>query len=321
MKFVYLFINDSFMKPLLTIIAIMMIQFCTAQNYHPFPTGNASWNNLTYAQWGPGPEQMYMVNSQYFMEGDTLIQGMFYKKIYMQSSDMGLFDPLYIGGLREATDRNIYFFPADAILPTYAPTVFPSDTTETLVYTFNNLQVGMILPINQGNTELSVLAIDSVLIGNSYRKRYEIAQNGTLFGSNYWIEGIGCTKDLFMPFTYEFEWALYTLCFTDTATYHLSYPWGAEDSCHYTLPTGLADPMTTTMKLSPNPCHESVTLECPSLMLPARVTVINLQGKVLLEDEVNSSMHCLNVSHIPPGIFELLCRSEGRISRSKLIVR
>jgi hypothetical protein len=318
---VYLLFNPIFMKLILTFTAILMIQVCLAQSYHPFPTGNASWNNLTWAQWGPSPEQIHLINSQYIMEGDTLIEGKEYQKIFMASVDLGMFEPLYIGGLREDQDKNIYFFPYDIGLPTYSPSVFPTDTAETLLYTFNNLQVGMTLPINQGMTELTVLSIDSVLIGNSYRKRYEIVQNGTLFGPNYWIEGIGCIKDLFMPFTYEFEWALYTLCFTDTATYHLSYPWGAEDSCHYALPTGLIDPLDATVRLSPNPCYEFVNLEQSGLMLPARVQLINMQGQIRLEDDVNSLMHRLDVSHVPPGIYELLFYSEDRISRSKLLIQ
>lgn len=309
------------MKALLSIAVIMMFHICTAQSYHPFPAGNASWNNLTWAQWGPSPEQTHLMNSMYIMEGDTLIQGKGYKKIFMQSPEMGIPDPLYIGGLREDTVRNIFFFPYSTGLPTYSPTIFPSDTSETLLYTFHNLQVGMILPINLGNTELSILGIDSVQVGNSYRKRYEIEQNGTLFGPNYWIEGIGCTKDLFMPFTYEFEWALYTLCFTDTATYHLSHPWGGEDSCHYTLPTGLVEPLDESVRISPNPCRAFVDLELASRILPAKTRLFNLQGQLLLEEEVKQSRHRLDVSHIPPGIYELCFHTGGRISRSKLLIQ
>jgi len=216
----------------------------------------------------------------------------------------------YYGGLREDLEKNIYFFPANLYLSKFPGYYFPADTSECLLYTFNNLEVGMFLPINQGNITIQVVEIDSLLLGNSYHKRYKIWQSD-LIGPDYWIEGIGSAKDLLSPYTREFEWAFYTLCFTDSITYFINSPNG-EDSCHYYLPAVVNEPETPvklTISPVPNDGHFTVTLTNENNRLVS-ISVINSLGILVYESGEFAGSEkierTIDLGQVPDGIYSLI---------------
>jgi len=288
-------------------IGVLFFQFSNAQNYYPFPKDTAHWNNLTWAQWSP--VDMFLENTQYRIQGDTNIGEQTYHKVYYHYTDNPTPYSEYIGGIREDSLKNIFFYPFSVNLPTYTPTVFPNDTSETLIYTFDNLDSGMILPINVGVTEIKVAGVDSVLIGNNYRKRYKIEQEN--IGYDYWIEGIGSIKDLFMPFTYEFEETLYTLCFTDSVTYYINSPNG-EDSCHYALPLGVTEIVSEKISIYPNPASQTIEIKSSVEYDKGIINIYNNQGKKILTDKLIDSKSKIDISQIKPGFFivEIISKNE-----------
>jgi len=292
-------------------IGVLFFQFSNAQNYYPFPTDTAKWNNLTWAQWSP--VDMLLINTEYRIQGDTNIGEKSYKKVYFHHADNPTPYSEYIGGIREDSLKNIFFYPFSINLPTYTPTVFPNDTSETLIYTFNNLDSGMILPINVGVTEIKVVGVDSVLIGNNYRKRYKIEQANTL-GYDYWIEGIGSIKDLFMPFTCEFEERLFTLCFTDSVTYYINSPNG-EDSCHYALPIGVKEIVSKKISIYPNPASHIIEIKSLNENDIGIINIYNSHGKKILTDKLINSKSKIDISQIKPGFFivEIIIKNEKDI--------
>lgn len=289
------------MKKTLTILlGLFLINNLNSQTYVPFPQDSAEWNCLFWHQWSA--YDIFLINSSYLLEGDTLLKGKQYKKVYTDDDNANANPPQYIGGLREDDNKNIYFFPAFYTLQ--GPpglSVFPNDTSEHLLYTFNNLEIGMVLPINEGMSVISVEGIDSVLIGSSYRKRYTINQSG-LFGYDYWIEGIGSVKDLLVPFSYEFEWQYYTLCFTDTMTYHINAPNGA-DSCHYSFPVGLNELEKEVFSVLPNPASNTIRIKnfCP--IENAFITIYNAIGQVVLQIKLLQSETDVDIENLNPGIY------------------
>ena len=290
-------------KALLFIPAIFLIQVLNSQAYYPFPTDTAQWNSLTWAQWSP--VDMLLINSQYLLRGDTTIKGKSYHKIYYNEPDFPNPHNQYIGGMREDSLKNIFFFPASVSLPTYSPTTFPNDTSETLIYTFNDLDSGMILPINQGVAIIKVIGVDSVLMGTEYRRRYKIEQrNLDYIGivQDYWIEGIGSEMDLFMPFTYLFEWSLYTLCFTDSVTYYINSPNG-KDSCHYSVPLGLYEIRPEEFSVYPNPASKEIRVEAGFDLEKSIVNIYNIQGQIMKKGIRVRSGSVINISQIKPGIY------------------
>lgn len=302
-------------KIFLIITGLLFIQSVNCQVYYPFPTDTSQWNCLFWHQWSPA--DIFLTNSQYLLQGDTVINGESYNKIYYTEPDHFSPDTTYIGGLREDSSKNIYFFPYDEYLPTSGPTRFPSDTAEYLLYTFNNLDSGMVLPIDTGATKITVVGIDSVLMGDHYRKRYKIFQDN-LLGYDYWIEGIGSSKDLFIPFTYEFEWFYYTLCFTDTTTYYINSPNG-EDSCHYYIPVGINEINLNNFKVFPNPASKTINIKTSEENLNSSVNIYNSTGQLVIQKRIVAPELEINIESIKPGLYMVKLITPDRTLYSKFI--
>lgn len=286
---------------LLLLFSGWMLQGVFSQNYVSFPTDTAHWNCLFWHQWEPS---FYLLtNYQYQQQGDTVLKGKSYKKIYTKLLDTPS-TYQYLGGLREDTEKQLFFFPADIHCgPPVSNHIFPHDTAEQLLYTFNNLSVGMNLPIISGNNTFHVAAIDSVLVGNKYRKRYEI-HGSCMFGPEYWIEGIGSTKDLLAPFTYEFEWTYYTLCYADTTTYYINGPYGSQ-TCQYLIHINVKDNEPDKIMVSPNPATDFIYIKTPSVNTTFEAIIFNIQGQVLLRKGITASTAELDIRQLESGIYYL----------------
>lgn len=301
-------------KILLIITVILLIQNVNSQTYYPFPTDTASWDCLFWHQWSP--HDIHLTNSQYLLLGDTNINGNDYNKLYYKETDNFPSDNLYIGGIREDSLKNIFFFPYDEHLPT--PEIsFPSDTTEYLIYTFNNLDTGMVLPINTEVYDLIVIGIDSVLLGDSYRKRYKIQHDG-LGGEDYWIEGIGSINELFSSFTHIFEWEYYTLCFTDSTTYYINSPNG-EDSCHYWIPVGITENIKDDIQLYPNPASKTILIKSTMAKEMGLINIYNSTGKLIIQKKLIDSELQINIGNIKSGLYIIEIDYGERKQYSKFI--
>jgi len=266
-------------RRIIIIIALISLKlpFAFSQQYYAFPTNTAHWNTLL---WFNNGSVEWVNNYQYIMQGDTVLKGETYSKIYLKYDNSSLTQ--YIGGLREDTIKNIHFFPKSNCSPAIKPPGFPSDTAECLLYTFNNLDSGTVVPINTANASITVVGVDSVLVGNKFHKRYKIQNSNMTFPPEYWIEGVGSTKDLFSPYSQETDWRLYTLCFADTATYYIHAPNGV-DSCHYSLNLALNEYSLQKIKVYPNPATDIIyfgfttKVECTN----NEILIHNVEGKLM----------------------------------------
>lgn len=297
------------------VFGLFLVNNLSSQTYSSFPTDTAEWNCLFWHQWSAN--DFYLYNSSYLLEGDTNLNGISYKKVYYTETDIPDYNPEYIGGLRENDTKEIYFFPVSEDLLTLGPISFPNDTAEHLLYTFNNLETGMILPINEGKTMISVVGTDSVLMGNSYHKRYTINQQG-LFGYDYWIEGIGSVKDLLVPFSYEFEWEYFTLCFTDTITYYINAPNGA-DSCHFSLPVGLNELEKDVFSVFPNPASNKIHIRKFNSEHNVSLRIYNASGQVVLQRKVLKSGDEIDIENLHQGVYFVEITLADRKQYTKLI--
>ncbi|NVN96197.1 MAG: T9SS type A sorting domain-containing protein [Bacteroidetes bacterium] len=302
-------------KILLAFISICFLTNLYAQNYASFPTESAHWNCLFWHQWQP--DIYYLTNYQYIQQGDTILKGKNYKKIYYKELDSQTQES-YFGGLREDTVKQIFFFPSSSYLSTIDLHSFPNDTAELLLYTFNNLSIGMNLPINTGQATIQVTGIDSILIGNQYRKRYQIQNNKLLFGPEYWIEGIGSTKDLLSPFAEEFECKYYTLCFSDTTTYYINSPDG-NDSCHYLTNIGIFENELNKIELYPNPAKDYINFDM-GMYKDFQLSVYNSVGQSVLKKQLTSSNATLNIQSFQSGMYYYqLINDKGKTISGKFV--
>ena len=186
------------MKKLLLISITMLsltVSYGQTSVYHSFPDSDAIWN-VTY-----GGYQAQFSKYSYTLTSDTIVNSVTYKKIYQQKSNYPN-DPwtsgcdwccpspaiiYYAGALREDIgSKKVFYLPVSA-------------SSDTLLYDFN-LAVGDPVPLSINNwcPALQVGSIDSVLIGTSYRKRWNMADPNIncVSTTSSVIEGIGNTFGL-----------------------------------------------------------------------------------------------------------------------------
>jgi hypothetical protein len=167
----------------LILFNILLQTFLSAQKYYPFETTNVVWNELKESGYLKVSGYDYPPNKfieTYFINGDTIINDFKFYKIFIQGSN----DSSYIGCFREE-DRKVYYNGVDYFH-------FETDSI-ILLYDFNKQKNDTIYT---GTWHRSVInEIDSILIGNSYRKRFQMDDG------QFWIEGIGSNFGFLYPMT------------------------------------------------------------------------------------------------------------------------
>jgi len=153
------------MKQMTLIFALILIinQSLKCQNYVPFPTENVNWNVFYAGTCSETPPDTVLI--RYTIHGDTTINEIQYSKLCIESGDTANPTIQGIGGLRE-NDKKIYY---------RGQTIIDgSNDEEYLLYDFTK-QIGDTIKHDlYGEFYSVILDIDSVEIGDSYRKRYKV---------------------------------------------------------------------------------------------------------------------------------------------------
>lgn len=287
----------------LTFFLVAMLGNLTfSQDYVPFPTGEARWNHLNWHQ--IIPDEYTLTNYSYFQSGDTVINNQTYHKLY---NEPGWITASYIGGVREDSLKNIYFFPKEIYIEYGIGIVwFPSNTQEHLLYSFNDLYTGKTLTIN--DKEITIGQIDTIVINDQPRRRYSV--EGTWNRDEYWIEGIGSDNEFFSAYTYEFEWQNFVTCFTqdDQPTVFVSHPF-MHDACEYYV--GINDPEPEQINIFPNPASESIRITT-DFTGSYQIMIYNSQGRCIFQQPAFSETTVLNISHFKDGIYYIRCTQKGK---------
>ncbi len=175
------------MKNILLIILFLKSFSIDGQTnvYHSFPDSNAVWN-FNYSIYCGFGGMVYGRDYSIILSGDTLIGSQIYHKLKrpfienINAENCGVPQIGYLGAIRQDTlAKKVFFFP-------------PAENEETLLYDFN-MEVGDTVRGFIGLLEPDTVEyIDSVFVGNSYRKRWMI---NSCYGIQI-IEGIGSTYGL-----------------------------------------------------------------------------------------------------------------------------
>jgi hypothetical protein len=260
-----------------------------AQNYTPFPQ-SATWNEVTIFQDNPNWPNIshYTLN---LIDEDTIIQQQIYRKLFYING----VNEIYSGALRETSDKRIYYYPI-------------GDTTEHLLYQFD-LKVGDTVFVHKTGNPTTVQEIDSILVGSSYRKRCLIRSPQTLFGPEYWIEGIGSTKGLLSPYEgFEFENMLWLCGFeSGSVSYQIEQP------SFNTYCTTSVEPIATpeSNDLFPNPTHDLLNIS--KLAIKDQYQIFNIYGVNCTKMVRQGAEGILNVQNLNSGAYFLW--SKGRYQR------
>jgi hypothetical protein len=260
-----------------------------AQSYTPFPQ-SATWNEVDI--WQPGPTSITIRYYDYILvDEDTVIEQKTYQKIFRSDNQL-----TYVGGLRQTNDKRIYYYPM-------------SDTTEHLLYQFG-LEVGDTLTVHKSGQPTTILEIDSVFVGITYRKRYQVQSIQGIFGPEYWIEGIGSTKGLFFPYDgYEFENSFWVCTYQSNGiSYQIGQPSAFNTYCTTSI-DAIAIPASS--EIFPNPTHDHLNIS--EAMLKDGYQIFDAFGVNCTKLVSQQAMGVLDIQTLKAGMYFLW--SNGRYQR------
>ena len=285
--------------------------FASAQTsfYHPFPDSNACWNfNFSQAIciFGYSFEEYSII-----IEGDTTINDQIYHTLntpYVDFFTNGTCTQIngsgYKGAVRQdIQNKKVYYIP-------------PLSSTEHLLYDFNmgigDTVQGYTAP-NTGTYD-TVILIDSVLVGNNYRKRwftndwYEI----------YFIEGIGSTFGLIENSPgYSTDANTYGLeCFMQNE--NALYP-DTNINCQLITSTGDIEDFTNKVHVFPNPSQGSFFISFDQPDNIRKIQITDLVGNIVFQSEIKHQKQ-FSTEKFPAGFYLLKVSDQYNKTTSKILI-
>lgn len=304
------------MRKLVLLLVLMPFLAFGQQNIPLLKDGNI-WRVARAAINHP-PDPWWIIKQQYYLNGDTLINGINYKKLYSCDYSPSLYNLFYLGGMREDSLNRIYVY-VDSNNFTFNPIIQPN--TEYLVYDFG-LNVGDTIRLfNMQDSILILQTVDSVFIGNRYRKRWQLVDE---FNSpkKVWIDGIGDITGLFFPLEHCFEETQMLTCFEEYEGILWSNPGLQGIDC---FSVGIEENIQEINKVSVNPNPTSGKLNIELAEIPKETVLVELydiSGRLIKLDEFfNQSNFSLELTDLQNGIYILNIKSTKEFNKSIKIIK
>lgn len=297
--------------------------------YHPFPDSGAVWmmQFTQYCELAPNfPYPHCTYDYQYAVKGDTLINGMNYKKIYWEEL---ISDCIFVSAPNNYT----------CSAPVYYSFLFyfiRNDTAARKVYAFYNTQDQLIydFSLNIGDTMIAprcgglITDIDSILIGGNYRKRFIVDGNGT--GVGYWIiEGIGSVGNQLGGFNSGPFDGCGEVCACNIAWYFNCFIQSGiplyPDTSTCVAINGINSPTNSSAKaiiVYPNPSNGIFTLSYHSSSPQGQINLMDVTGKIVFTQTLNgTATQQINATALRDGFYLYEVVSEDVIiSTGKVVI-
>lgn len=304
------------MKYCLSAVCFILIFFAAkAQTnvYHPFPDSSANWNfTVQNVCWGVVGNSLYQHQMSFVFGPDTVINQTAYHSLYIPAYIVNAGPHCYnppagnyiLPGKYAGAIRNDH-----AARKTY---IIPEQTSvEQLLYDFN-WQVGDTITGYLDHPfsvfEDTVISVDSVLVGSTYRKRWYIDP----WYQVYLIEGIGSTYGILNPLPAGLtDHDGYILdCFSQNNV--PLYPSGTT-GCQVLTHVNEVTTEPGDLTVYPNPTRQHLFLQLPAKYrsVATEIEVIGLDGKSAfhsMEISDQASTISLNLSALPQGIYLIKVR-------------
>ena len=309
--------NTGTMKTSATLLGLLWTIGCLGQSYRPFPEGDVQWSEYSTALncCGPGSNTVECQRVYYFA-ADTTIDGLSYHKVlfdetcvtnYMwepwppwttgQSGALGAF-------LRQdTTERKVYQWTASL--------------GDTLLYDFN-MGLGPYPTTSVEAVPMEVIAIDSVLLGDGWHKRWVLDATDFFMTPYAVIEGIGSTFGLLGPMYPPFELSQDLVCFETDST--PIYAWSQMIpgiGCDLSLGNLTEVTSFIGIPFHPNPFDQFIAIELPG-PTPVRYKILHASGQVVLSGAANGKIdtHALVSGHY---VLQLIDLNERVLHSSSMI--
>lgn len=291
------------------ITVIMAVNFMNAQQSYKLVDPLNKW--YEYGQYGGyGPYPLQNVHKKYFFNGDTLINSISYKKLYMDVKDTTFDIPpyfhsalIYRAAFRQDSLK-VYF-------------IMPNSSIEKLYCDFN-LSVGDTLKYYYNNQNILVSSVDSILYGSNYRRKY------TLNNNYHFYEGIGNSLGLLRDFSLGIEGGVYLVCFQQNGINQNVYDlYGTPPPCG--LNTDIADfnVYKDELNIYPNPFSEYTTISIKETPDKYSLLVIyNIQGSIVkVITNIQANKVIIPRKNMTSGLYLVMLISTNNIIKyGKIIV-
>lgn len=295
------------MRPLLASFFIFLATISVAQQADYF-ANNPQWRQAsTCAVSSPCIENQEFI---YYVHSDTVINNYTYHRIHKladveqnwmappPASQCGgsWTDDQEVARLRQ-DGKKIWSLDGDGI-------------NEELLYDFE-LEVGDTLPQTpiQWNDNLIVTGVDSVLIGNEFRKVFEV-------GDQFLAEGIGHNEGFLEPFPDYLECGYEFLCFSLNGTTY--YP-DQQTQCDLTV-DAIAPESNFLLNIYPNPTTDRVTIEFGNQNESRMIKLYDPIGELIHTRTSNSSRVTIELPS-EKGIYMVQVSQPNGKNRAERLVR
>ncbi len=285
-----------------------------SQNYVPFPTENVNWNVFYAGTCQEAPPDTSLL--RYTIHGVTTINEIQYSKLCIESGDTINPTIQEIGGLREA-DKKIYYIGQTIIGGGF--------DDEYLLYDFTKQIGDTIKHDSYGGFYSVILDIDSVLIGDSYRKRYQVDNHWYYQNPDYIIEGIGSVKNGLLghisniPTCGTHYWE--HICFRENGVVKYLNP-SFSDCFPSNLSTGIVQfDYQTDFEIYPNPFSNEIQIENKLNHQNLTFKLIDINGKTLIKKNINDKKVILDLN-ISSGLYNaMIIDKNGKILMTKKVIK
>ncbi len=297
------------MKNLLLIIFLFSSIISKSQTwiYHPMPDSNAVWN---FEAINPCPQIVNLFQDfSITISGDTTINGLTYHKLFTPhviESYSGTNCSSTFAGYKGAIRQDTILKKAYIVKPNY--------NTEQLLYDFNmqmgDTVKGVIASISVDAD--TVISIDSILVGGSYRKKWNITNGISI------IEGLGSTYGLVQNSTAGLIGTFSNFSITCFSQNGASIYPNNTISCPLITSLNTLNEIVKEIKIYPNPSKGIFLVDYNGLEIK-EIILNDLFGQLILKENTSNSIN-LSIDNLKTGLYILTVTDKNNKSTFRKII-
>ncbi len=299
------------MKPIIILAFIIAPLSLFTQDFFPIPVDTTSvWRIARQHNDG---SCVYNYNSIYYINGTEIKNGKEYHKVYEEGrfhyssvnpqypcTGSHLYSGVYLGGIRTENGKTYGY------KEWYSPSLLMDFT----------LQEGDTMYSSLTEEGKIIESIDSVLVGDHYRKRFNFI--------DYWdyctwmVEGVGHQRGLFESMDYPFESESWFICYGEN-----SIPIYGNGNCDITVGVFENETNITELEIFPNPTSENINVYLPNSTLEIISYLLSdVYGNHMKANfDAKASELKLNIKNYKAGIYFLVINLNNSTTINRKIVK
>ncbi|MBW6535539.1 MAG: T9SS type A sorting domain-containing protein [Mariniphaga sp.] len=258
--------------------------------YVPFSKENAQWNIYLERSISEAPVDTVLL--RYFLCGDTTVNQLNYKKLWLEMGSLA--NPVReLAGLIREQDKRIYYQGIDFLgFPHYK---------EWLLYDFDVQEGDTVWHIDSGYDYTVIEKIDSVIVGSQLRRRYKVNtwRNYYFKDEEFWVEGIGSIKNGLLGHITDIPTCCYHfwefVCYSEKgATKYLNPSF---DDCYPSFLFSSTDGGLKLPEISiyPNPANDFLIVENVPADEVFRIKMFDLTGRQILDMQLLQGRNTIDI--------------------------